>query len=941
MKKTLIASLAVLLAIPAAAQAADWQSYVLAPSSRTVAPASILSSSGVTDPDALLAPGGGAARLTESIEGATKWPAGTTATASSFHAPNTNNGQPRTYAPGNAVDGDMSTFWNDDTIAAYPDTLTITAPSAVAMPGITLISSSDGVPVDFTVASWNGSAFVTQATVTGNSQVTRAVRFSQPVTTTQLRVTITRDQATTPGEFSRVTEVQPGIVTQPYVDVDFGKELSGKLDVAFAGASDPAPLVRVATSETKQYLSDHSDFSRSDFSNGTGTDDHTPAGAEVWHDDDLRGFRYVRIYLGSPGTADIDYVKLNFTPYLGTPDTYKGHFLSSDDLLNRIWYASTYTVELDTDTFTRDTVEPRGAWSPSLDDKRVIQDGAKRDRDPYVGDLAVSDLTNFVSHVDPDPITNVLGDLAEHQRADGWIPPASINNYTLTLFDYPAWWVVAVHDYALYTGDTAFPTKYWPQLVKVLNGWYPSVTDANGLLNKGTNGTSGYGDYAFLPRSGEVAYYNVLYVRALRDAAALAQSLGDGVDAGAWNTRADAVSQAVQDRLWDPSVGAYLDSTTGTRMHPEDANSIAVLAGVGSAARHASALDYMQTALARPWGNAFADNDTYFGGASDRVYGFLNYPEVAARFQAGKDASALELLRRSWGWMVDHDPGNTTWEATGANGDIANYEGAYSSQAHGWASGAAPALTNSVLGVTPASPGFAAYDVIPHPGDVAWAQGDVPTPHGPVSVAWERHASTFTLRLTSPAGTLARVGVPTFGRAIAVQLDGATVPTTTDGAYVYLHDVPSGEHTISASSPSDSTTVGGTVPATLALSLGAPASFGTFTPFVARDYTATTTASVTSTAGDAALSVADPSATATGHLVNGAFALPQPLRASAGGPLAQVGGWSSPTPLKSYAGPVSNDAVTLSFAQSIGADDALRSGTYAKTLTFVLTTTTP
>ena len=68
--------------------------------------------------------------------------------------------------------------------------------------------------------------------------------------------------------------------------------------------------------------------------------------------------------------------------------------------------------------------------------------------------------------------------------------------------------------------------------------------------------------------------------------------------------------------------------------------------------------------------------------------------------------------------------------------------------------------------------------------------------------------------------------------------------------------------------------VGGTVPATLALTLGAPASFGAFTPGVAREYTASTTATVISSAGDATLSVADPSTTATGHLVNGAFALP-------------------------------------------------------------------
>ena len=52
-------------------------------------------------------------------------------------------------------------------------------------------------------------------------------------------------------------------------------------------------------------------------------------------------------------------------------------------------------------------------------------------------------------------------------------------------------------------------------------------------------------------------------------------------------------------------------------------------------------------------------------------------------------------------------------------------------------------------------------------------------------------------------------------------------------------------------------------------------------PGVAQDYDASTTANVISTAGDAPLSVADPSTTATGHLVNGTFALPQPLQARA------------------------------------------------------------
>jgi hypothetical protein len=129
--------------------------------------------------------------------------------------------------------------------------------------------------------------------------------------------------------------------------------------------------------------------------------------------------------------------------------------------------------------------------------------------------------------------------------------------------------------------------------------------------------------------------------------------------------------------------------------------------------------------------------------------------------------------------------------------------------------------------------------------------------------------------------------------------------------------------------------VGGTVAPTLGLTLGAPASFGGFTPGLAKDYTASTTATVVSTAGDATLTAADPSSTAPGRLVNTSnptFALASPL---------QVAGTPLPSTVKTYAAPVSNDTVTVDFKQSIAADEPLRTGSYAKTLTFTLSTTNP
>ena len=152
---------------------------------------------------------------------------------------------------------------------------------------------------------------------------------------------------------------------------------------------------------------------------------------------------------------------------------------------------------------------------------------------------------------------------------------------------------------------------------------------------------------------------------------------------------------------------------------------------------------------------------------------------------------------------------------------------------------------------------------------------------------------------------------------------------------VFEQHGPFGDSTIAEGS------VGGTVPATLGLTLGAPASFGAFTAGVTHDYTAQTSATVISTAGNAALSVADPSTTSTGHLVNGAFSLPSGLQANAGGPFADVGGSSAPTSLTSWTAPVSNDPVTIAFQQHIASTDALRTGTYSKTLTFTLSTTAP
>ncbi|HEX6027328.1 MAG TPA: immunoglobulin-like domain-containing protein [Solirubrobacter sp.] len=232
----------------------------------------------------------------------------------------------------------------------------------------------------------------------------------------------------------------------------------------------------------------------------------------------------------------------------------------------------------------------------------------------------------------------------------------------------------------------------------------------------------------------------------------------------------------------------------------------------------------------------------------------------------------------------------------------------------------------------------------------------------PASTVKEGDAITATVRAADGYEVGGRVRFSAAGWERTVYLEdglaSVTLPGTLDPGVQTLTAEYLGHDILAASEDSESVTVlrtrvsadvpvGGSVPATLSLALGDPATFSPFTPGVAQTYAASTTANVISSAGDARLSVADPSPNATGRLVNGSFALATPLsvRASSaegtGGLFASVGGSGSPTSLLTYDGPVSNDLVTVTFQQAIGSTEALRTGTYGKTLTFTLSTTAP
>jgi hypothetical protein len=140
-------------------------------------------------------------------------------------------------------------------------------------------------------------------------------------------------------------------------------------------------------------------------------------------------------------------------------------------------------------------------------------------------------------------------------------------------------------------------------------------------------------------------------------------------------------------------------------------------------------------------------------------------------------------MRRLFGHMVTTDPASTMWEAVDPDGDpsgrIPGTNGGVASLSHGWSTGSVSALNSYVLGIQPATPGFATWRVVPQPLDVRWAQGQTLTPRGPLIARWtigdpdrDRDDDSLKLTVIAPPRTRGSIVVPTLGRARTIAMDG-------------------------------------------------------------------------------------------------------------------------------------------------------------------------
>jgi alpha-L-rhamnosidase len=428
-----------------------------------------------------------------------------------------------------------------------------------------------------------------------------------------------------------------------------------------------------------------------------------------------------------------------------------------------------YASRLDSPSALTDFETP---GTPTVD---VILDGAKRDRATFTGDLSVAAQTLFDTN---DATSYVKGSLelqGSTQLTSGYISPFEEpgapntgglipGELSVPLGIYSLYWVSDMGDYYQDTGDKSFVAQEWPAVQREM-AWELSQTNSDGLFV--TTTTDGL-NWNLEDHAGVVTFYNALYYKTLVDAGQLAAALGHQAVAAIYEQDAAQVKTQINAQLYDPATHAYDISTTDRGSIAQDANSAVILYGIAPASEQPGIIAAMTSALSTPAGDLSVSSPVP-ADSTQIISPFIGSSDVDARFLAGDTAGALQLLENEWGPMTTGPDGGTLWEKETTTGALGSGS---TSLAHGWSTGPTSALTAYVLGVTPASPGYATWRVDPQPGSLSWAEGAVPTPRGDITVKWASGAGGFRIAITAPPHTRGTIVLPAGVSRCAVTVNG-------------------------------------------------------------------------------------------------------------------------------------------------------------------------
>ena len=400
----------------------------------------------------------------------------------------------------------------------------------------------------------------------------------------------------------------------------------------------------------------------------------------------------------------------------------------------------------------------------------TVVDGSRRDRIAYTADLDIAGGAALTSTNGLEYILGSLELLGSYQATPGFfIPTAKIQQEPLAspldvnitgLLGYSFNFLNALASTYMHTGDLAFAEQFSPHIQAMLD-WADSQTLENGLFNISQISFGGDWNYYDPAQAGVVTKFNVLYAYALQECH---QMLADaGANATVYQQRLGRLRLAIDNNLWNDDIGAYCLSDSITDGYAQDANAMAILAGVNVDPTHSTAtilssLDKLLT----PSGPLAFSSEVIAAGYQSYISPYASSYHLRATLASNASKSALQLLRQLWEPMANTSNANYTgtfWETLDQEGRPAF--GLTTSLCHGWAAGPTAELSKFVLGATPTVPGWKEFQVAPQTLGLRSAAGQLPTTHGAVKVEWQfGEDDLLTFVVEAPAHLKGQVFLP-------------------------------------------------------------------------------------------------------------------------------------------------------------------------------------
>ncbi len=447
---------------------------------------------------------------------------------------------------------------------------------------------------------------------------------------------------------------------------------------------------------------------------------------------DSNGLRYANVLVhGVEGPVALTHFAVRELVY---PWQEGASFSCDDEQLNQIYTAGIRTVQLNShDAFLDCPTREQRAW---------------------VGDAVVHQMVHLATNQDWRLAWHYLT-LANSPRSDGALPMSVVGEIEasggFTIPDWALHWVHGVYNRYRFSGDRDVVKSLMPSIERVLR-WYAPYQTASGALKDVPEWN--LVDWSSVSVEDTSAVLTAIWARGLHEFAEMAAWLEEK-SSQRWTEGLYNRAKQGFDMFWDERRGSYVDHIVDGEQRPEMgqlAGALAIVSGLAPEERWSRIVSTITDAprlVVRSWTGgpdgeyAVEKMQQQFRGVYEIDWDvqreivlaepFMSYVVHDAVAQAGR-AERLPDLYRRWSEFLEggYDTIGECW--------------GWGTHVHGWSCTPTRDMVFYTLGVTPAEPGYSKARVAPRLGQLRWAKGHVPTPHGLLTV----EVSNNTVIIDSP-----------------------------------------------------------------------------------------------------------------------------------------------------------------------------------------------